>query len=317
MNATRAATIRLRSAFDGAVSLGRVQTPTLAILARREQEIRDFVPEPYWVIDASFDPTAEPSGRNYEGRYHAGANPRLKTAEEAAAIVADVEGQGDGVITKLTKSRAEAAAAPAVRPDLAAARCQQPLRLPRAAHARGCPAAIRGAHGAHLSADQLALSAERHDPRDQADREARRRAGGVPRRLRVRARARRAAAGTGDQQREGHRSPRDHPDPRRPTSGRQDVRRRQEDLRPRRPPVPGGVPPRGGVREHPRRDDRGGSRVPHARQADPRRGLARGVRRERRLRGAHRRRRGPRAAAAATGPGRAGRGHQGRAPRRR
>src|SRR5919205_74963 len=29
MNATRAATIRLRSAFDGAVSLGRVQTPTL------------------------------------------------------------------------------------------------------------------------------------------------------------------------------------------------------------------------------------------------------------------------------------------------
>ncbi|MBV9472009.1 MAG: DNA topoisomerase III, partial [Solirubrobacterales bacterium] len=29
MNATRAATIRLRSSFDGAVSLGRVQTPTL------------------------------------------------------------------------------------------------------------------------------------------------------------------------------------------------------------------------------------------------------------------------------------------------
>ena len=36
MNATRAATIRLRSSFDGAVSLGRVQTPTLAIVARRE-----------------------------------------------------------------------------------------------------------------------------------------------------------------------------------------------------------------------------------------------------------------------------------------
>ncbi len=103
MNATRAATIRLRSAFDGAVSLGRVQTPTLAILARREQEIREFKPEPYWVIDASFDPTAEPAGRDYEGRYHAGANPRLKTAEEAAAIVAAVEGQ-TGVISKLTKS---------------------------------------------------------------------------------------------------------------------------------------------------------------------------------------------------------------------
>jgi DNA topoisomerase-3 len=104
MNATRAATIRLRSAFDGAVSLGRVQTPTLAILARREQEIRDFVPEPYWVVDAAFDPVAEPSGREYEGRYHAGSNPRVKTAEEAEAIVAAARDQTDGVITKLEKS---------------------------------------------------------------------------------------------------------------------------------------------------------------------------------------------------------------------
>jgi DNA topoisomerase-3 len=103
MNATRAATIRLRSAFDGAVSLGRVQTPTLALLAQREQEIRDFVPEPYWIVDAVFDPTADPSGREYEGRYHAGANPRLKTAEEAAVIVAACEGQV-GEITKLAKS---------------------------------------------------------------------------------------------------------------------------------------------------------------------------------------------------------------------
>src|SRR3954466_12568909 len=45
MNATRAASIRLRSAFDGAVSLGRVQTPTLALVARREEEIRAFKPE--------------------------------------------------------------------------------------------------------------------------------------------------------------------------------------------------------------------------------------------------------------------------------
>src|SRR4051795_5050824 len=49
MKATSAATIRQRSTFDGAVSLGRVQTPTLAILARREEEIRAFVPEPYWL----------------------------------------------------------------------------------------------------------------------------------------------------------------------------------------------------------------------------------------------------------------------------
>jgi DNA topoisomerase III len=93
MNATRAATIRLRSSFDGAVSLGRVQTPTLAILARREEEIRAFVPEPYWLVDATFEPTGGDTGRRYAGRYHAGANPRLKTAEEAEAIVAAVRGR--------------------------------------------------------------------------------------------------------------------------------------------------------------------------------------------------------------------------------
>jgi DNA topoisomerase III len=112
MNATRAATIRLRSSFDGAVSLGRVQTPTLAILARREEEIKAFKPEPYWVVDATFD-TANAGPRRYDGRYHAapgaggaggGARgPRIKTAEEAAAIVAACDGK-TGEITKLDKS---------------------------------------------------------------------------------------------------------------------------------------------------------------------------------------------------------------------
>jgi len=100
MNATRAATIRLRSSFDGAVSLGRVQTPTLAILTRREEEIRAFVPEKYWLVDALFQTD---DGRKYEGRYHAGANPRLPAAEEADAIVAAVRDQR-GAITKLNKT---------------------------------------------------------------------------------------------------------------------------------------------------------------------------------------------------------------------
>jgi DNA topoisomerase III len=104
MNATRAATIRLRSSFDGAVSLGRVQTPTLAILARREEEIKAFKPEPYWVVDASFDPSEGPRGRRYDGRYHAGANPRIKSADEATAIVAACEDQ-TGEITKLEKTK--------------------------------------------------------------------------------------------------------------------------------------------------------------------------------------------------------------------
>ncbi|MDQ6607863.1 MAG: DNA topoisomerase 3, partial [Actinomycetota bacterium] len=109
MNATRAATIRLRSSFDGAVSLGRVQTPTLAILARREEEIRAFKPEPYWVVDAAFDAVAAPPGRSYEGRFHAPAGaddargPRINTAAAAAAVVAACEGQV-GEITKLEKT---------------------------------------------------------------------------------------------------------------------------------------------------------------------------------------------------------------------
>src|SRR4051812_37473487 len=109
MNATRAATIRLRSSFDGAVSLGRVQTPTLAILARREEEIRAFKPEPYWLVDAKFEPQAGDSGRSYAGRFYAGAQPRLKTAEEAAKIVEAGRGR-PGEITKLeTTKRSEKA----------------------------------------------------------------------------------------------------------------------------------------------------------------------------------------------------------------
>ncbi len=139
MNATRAATIRLRSSFDGAVSLGRVQTPTLAIVARREEEIRAFEPEPYWLVDATF--AAGRSGvevlegertkgerangeRIYTGRFHAATGApeaareqskidrskidrskigqRIATEAQALAIVAACEGR-TGTITKLEK----------------------------------------------------------------------------------------------------------------------------------------------------------------------------------------------------------------------
>jgi DNA topoisomerase-3 len=100
MNATRAATIRLRSSFDGAVSLGRVQTPTLAIVARREEEIKAFTPEPYWLVDATFAPDVE---RSYEGRFQAGSGaakeargPRIATEAQALQIVAALGGALDG-----------------------------------------------------------------------------------------------------------------------------------------------------------------------------------------------------------------------------
>ena len=97
MNATRAASIRLRAAFDGAVSLGRVQTPTLALIARREEEIRAFKPEPYWLVEARFEASGE---RRYTGRYLGGK--RLPAEADATAVVTAVEGR-PGEITKLEK----------------------------------------------------------------------------------------------------------------------------------------------------------------------------------------------------------------------
>ncbi|MEA2368496.1 MAG: topoisomerase, partial [Thermoleophilaceae bacterium] len=82
--------------FDGAVSLGRVQTPTLALVARREEEIRAFKPEPYWLVEAAFE--ADPA-RAYRGRYLGG---KRIAEDQAAAIVADCAGVG-GQITKLEK----------------------------------------------------------------------------------------------------------------------------------------------------------------------------------------------------------------------
>jgi len=98
MNATRAASIRLRAAFDGAVSLGRVQTPTLALVARREEEIRNFVPEPYWLVEARFEASEE---RRYSGRYLGGK--RLPNEAEAQTIVDAARGHA-GEITKLEKT---------------------------------------------------------------------------------------------------------------------------------------------------------------------------------------------------------------------
>ncbi|MGN6372566.1 MAG: DNA topoisomerase 3 [Solirubrobacteraceae bacterium] len=105
MNATRAATIRLKSSFDGAVSLGRVQTPTLAIVARREEEIKAFVPEPYWLVDATFDAGSldgDGPARVYRGRFHLGSKPRLSSEQEALAIVEACRGK-QGKITKLER----------------------------------------------------------------------------------------------------------------------------------------------------------------------------------------------------------------------
>jgi DNA topoisomerase III len=64
INATRAFTVRLggRKSKE-TVNLGRVQTPTLAILVTREREIQAFKPRDYWNARGFFDV----SGETYEG----------------------------------------------------------------------------------------------------------------------------------------------------------------------------------------------------------------------------------------------------------
>ncbi len=102
MNATRAATIRGRAWVGGVVSLGRVQTPTLALMVKREREIQAFVPEPYWLVHAQFDP-------RYEGLWFEGDETRLKDAKRAEEIAAKVSGAEGVVETVERKEQSERA----------------------------------------------------------------------------------------------------------------------------------------------------------------------------------------------------------------
>ncbi|MDR0352949.1 MAG: topoisomerase C-terminal repeat-containing protein [Opitutaceae bacterium] len=66
INGTRALTKRMFGSRAGNVaSVGRVQTPTLAIVVARELEIRDFTPRAYHRLTATFTIT----NGNYEGTY--------------------------------------------------------------------------------------------------------------------------------------------------------------------------------------------------------------------------------------------------------
>src|SRR5438874_1127218 len=96
MNATRAATIRGRAWVGGVVSLGRVQTPTLAMIVKREQEIQAFGPEPYRLVHATFDP-------RYGGLWFEGDETRIfGDLARAEQIVAKVEGK-DGSVESLER----------------------------------------------------------------------------------------------------------------------------------------------------------------------------------------------------------------------
>ncbi|HYO15729.1 MAG TPA: DNA topoisomerase 3 [Thermoanaerobaculia bacterium] len=85
MNLSRAYTLD----FNEELSVGRVQTPTLAMIVERELAIRAFVPEDYLEVLATFSPLQEgkPSGATYQGTWFRGHAPtpeakRLKAGKE-------------------------------------------------------------------------------------------------------------------------------------------------------------------------------------------------------------------------------------------
>src|SRR5437016_2017410 len=102
MNATRAATIRGRAWVGGVVSLGRVQTPTLAMIVKREREIQAFVPEPYWLVRAAFQPP-------YDGLWFEGDETRIKEAARADGIVERLSGKDGEVESVERKEQSERA----------------------------------------------------------------------------------------------------------------------------------------------------------------------------------------------------------------
>src|SRR3712207_5040068 len=68
------ATKRYGSAF---LSVGRVQSPTLVLIAERERERRAFVPEPYWEINATLKNGGDPFAvRHAHGRFKVEAEAR-------------------------------------------------------------------------------------------------------------------------------------------------------------------------------------------------------------------------------------------------
>jgi len=69
------------------LSAGRVQTVALRLICEREDEIRGFVPQEYWTVEADL----EKDGQPFQARLHKldGRKPEIKDAAAAEAIVVD------------------------------------------------------------------------------------------------------------------------------------------------------------------------------------------------------------------------------------
>ena len=99
-NATRALTCK----YNAQLSCGRVQTPTLAIIAKREKEIREFVPKPYYGLTAYGTPAVTLTWRDEKsGSYRSFDKNRIASLEKA------LRGK-DGVVTEVKRTAKRTAA---------------------------------------------------------------------------------------------------------------------------------------------------------------------------------------------------------------
>ncbi len=98
MNASRAFTLK----YNTLLSIGRVQTPTLAILVKRRKEIENFKPEGYCTLTADFG--------DYSGVYFSDKldpDTHLKEKEDAEKIAAEVKDKTGTVIQAETTRKKE------------------------------------------------------------------------------------------------------------------------------------------------------------------------------------------------------------------
>lgn len=94
MNATRLYTLKYGRQEKGVppLSIGRVQTPTLALIVNRQLEIENFKPEPYWVLttqyrDTTFTAVAADEEEGAEGNAPNSARGAFRTEESAHAAL--------------------------------------------------------------------------------------------------------------------------------------------------------------------------------------------------------------------------------------
>ena len=111
MNATRLYTLRYRQAQRQVLSIGRVQTPTLAMIVSRQLEIQNFKPEQYWVLSTVYRDTlftlkqSEKEDDEDDGKDSRG---RITNEEEGRHALASIQGREFEVVGVTQKAGNEA-----------------------------------------------------------------------------------------------------------------------------------------------------------------------------------------------------------------